>query len=118
MQRLFAGTQWDRPPTCDRCGRPEAECDCPPMVVEPTRTPPQSQTARIRLERRPKGKSVTTINNLSAEGNDLDALTATLKAKCGSGGTLKEGVIEIQGDQLAKVEATLKDIGYQVKRTS
>jgi translation initiation factor 1 len=59
---------------------------------------------------------VTTVANLDPQGNDLEALTATLKTKCGCGGTLKEGVIEIQGDQLKTVESVLAGIGYKVKR--
>jgi translation initiation factor 1 len=116
MGRLFAGTPWDRPPTCDRCGKLEAECKCPPPVVEPTRLPPETQTARLRLEKRPKGKHVTTLSGLDPEGNDLIDLAARLKAKCGSGGTLKDGVIELQGDHLANADAALKAIGYKTKR--
>ena len=116
MSRLFAGTPWDRPPTCDRCGKPESECACPPPVVEPTRIPPETQTARLRVEKRPKGKVVTVVANLDPEGNDLASLAATLKAKCGTGGTLKDGVIELQGDHVAKAEAALAGIGYKVRR--
>ncbi len=116
MGRLFAGTAWDRPPTCDRCGKPEGECSCPPAVVETVRTPPGTQTARLRMEKRPKGKVVTTVTNLDPEGNDLIALAATLKAKCGTGGTVKDHAIELQGDHLAKAEAALLAIGYKVRR--
>ena len=116
MGRLFAGTPWDRPPTCDRCGRPESECTCPPPVVEPTRLPPELQTARLRLEKRPKGRHVTTVSGLDPAGNDLPELSAQLKAKCGTGGTLKDGVIELQGDHLAAAEASLKAIGYKTRR--
>src|SRR4051794_38857585 len=100
MQRLFAGTPFDRPPTCERCGRPESECECPPPTVEPVRIPPETQTARVRLEKRAKGKVVTVVANLPAEGNDLPGLAAHLKAKCGSGGTVKDDLVEIQGDHV------------------
>ena len=116
MGRLFAGTPWDRPPTGDRCGKLESECACPPPVVEPKRIPPGSQTARLRLEKRPKGKHVTTISGLDPGGNDLVDLAATLKAKCGTGGTLKDGTIELQGDHLASAESALKAIGYRTRR--
>lgn len=115
MQRLFAGTPWDRPPTCDRCGRPEAECTCPPPTVEPKRIPPESQTARIRREKRAKGKLVTVVSNLDPEGNDLPALAAQLKARCGAGGTVKDGRIEIQGDHIAPVEDALRALGYKTR---
>ena len=116
MGRLFAGTPWDRPPTCERCGKLEAECDCPTPAVEPIRLPPGSQTARLRLEKRPKGKVVTVVGNLGPEGNDLDDLAARLKARCGSGGTVKDGRIELQGDHLTVVEAALQALGYKTKR--
>jgi translation initiation factor 1 len=95
----------------------EAECSCPPLVIEPPRLPPESQTARLRLEKRPKGKVVTVVSALDPDGNDLPALTASLKASCGTGGTLKEGRIELQGDHLQAVERALEAIGYNTKRT-
>ncbi|MDX2036246.1 MAG: translation initiation factor [Isosphaeraceae bacterium] len=116
MQRLFSGTKWDRPPVCERCGLLESECKCPPPVVEPTRIPPENQTARIRVEKRAKGKIVTTVSGLDADGNDLPALAATLKTKCGAGGSLVEGVVEIQGNHLDRIAAVLAEIGYKVKR--
>src|SRR5258708_18495761 len=73
LGRLFAGTPFDRPPTCDRCGKLESECACPPLVVEPVRLAPETQTARLKLERRPKGKVVTVVGGLDPEGNDLEA---------------------------------------------
>lgn len=116
MTRLFAGTPWDRPPACERCGQPETHCQCPPLVEEPKRIPPNEQTARLRLEKRPKGKVVTVISSLDPEGNDLAELTSRLKARCGSGGTLKEGRIELQGRHLDAAEAELRAIGYQTMR--
>jgi translation initiation factor 1 len=116
MQRLFAGTPFDRPPTCERCGLLESECQCPPPVVEPVRIAPETQTARVRLEKRARGKVVTVVANLPAEGNDLPGLAAQLKVKCGSGGTVKDGLVEIQGDHVATVESALKAIGYRTKR--
>lgn len=117
MQRLFSGTQWDRPPTCERCGRPEAECACPPPPpAAPVRLAPETQTARLTLEKRAKGKLVTVIGGLDPEGNDLAALATTLKARCGAGGTVKGGAIELQGDHLAAAEKALQAIGYRTKR--
>jgi translation initiation factor 1 len=114
--RLFAGTKWDRPPTCERCGQFESECTCPPPSVEPVRLDPASQTARLRLDRRARGKVVTVVADLDSAGNDLPTLAAQLKAKCGAGGTVKDGLIELQGDQLSAVEAALKAIGYKTRR--
>ena len=94
----------------------ESECQCPPPVQEPVRIPPEKQTARLKLEKRPKGKMVTVVANLDPEGNDLDALAAQLKTRCGSGGTVKDGRIEIQGDQRERIVAELEKLGYKVKR--
>jgi translation initiation factor 1 len=116
MSRLFAGTPWDRPPTCDRCGKPETECSCPPSVETPIRLDPATQTARVRLEKRPRGKLVTLVANLDPAGNDLPALAAQLKSKCGTGGTVKEGVIELQGDHAATAVELLATLGYKTRR--
>ncbi len=114
MSRLFSGTKWDRPPTCERCGRLESECACPPPPPpEPVRFAPHSQTAKITLEKRAKGKIVTVIANLDPAGNDLSALAATLKAKCGAGGTVKDDRIELQGDHLSGADAVLSSMGYK-----
>lgn len=72
--------------------------------------------ARLRLERRPKGKVVTIVSGLDPIGNDLDDLAGRLKARCGAGGTVKEGQIEIQGDHLTAAEAALRAVGYQTRR--
>jgi translation initiation factor 1 len=116
MGRLFAGTSWDRPPNCDRCGKLERECTCAPAVVEPELIPPELQTARLRLEKRPNGKHVTTVSGLDPEGNDLAALAARLKDRCGTGGTVKNGVIELQGDHLVAAESVLGELGYRTRR--
>ncbi|HEU5115609.1 MAG TPA: translation initiation factor [Isosphaeraceae bacterium] len=117
MGRLFAGTPWDRPTKCDRCGMLEEECACPPPPdPTPERIPPEKQTARVRVEKRPKGKMVTRVENLDPVGNDLTGLAAWLKTKCGSGGTVKDGAIEIQGSHQATVSAELERIGYKVRK--
>ncbi len=117
MGRLFAGTPWDRPPRCERCGALESECTCPPEApAKPERIAPEKQTARVRMEKRPKGKVVTKVENLDPEGNDLVDLAARLKTRCGSGGTVKEGAIEIQGSHREAVEAELQKIGYKVRK--
>ena len=59
---------------------------------------------------------MTAVNGLDPEGNDLDNLAAKLKAHCGTGGTVKDGSIELQGDHMAAAEAALKGFGYKVKK--
>jgi translation initiation factor 1 len=111
--RLFEGTPWDRPPRCERCGKLEAECKCPPEP--PPQIPPEKQTARLTVEKRKKGKVVTVIRGLPELGNDLPELLTRLKSLCGAGGTLQEESLEIQGDHLERVRAELTKIGFKVK---
>ncbi len=110
--RLFEGTEFDIPPQCDLCGKLEADCDCPPPT-EPE-VPPEKQRLRIQVEKRKKGKLVTVVRDL-APSNDHSQLLKDLKNHCGSGGTIKDHVIEIQGDHLDRVRAFLKDRGFRIK---
>ena len=112
--RLFAGTKFDQPPKCDRCGKLEAECVCPPLTTQ--QIPPGSQVARLSVEKRKKGKLVTVIRGITAGGNDLSALLSRLKSQCGAGGTLQEDSLEIQGDHLERIGIALRELGYQVRR--
>jgi len=113
--RLFEGTQFDRPPTCDRCEKLESDCDCPPP--EPEAIPPEKQTAKIQVEKRKKGKVVTVIRGLNEghPGNHLTDLLTRLKNACGAGGTIQESAIEIQGNHLERLKKLLKEIGYKVR---
>ena len=111
--RLFAGTEFDRPPRCERCDQLESECRCPPP--EPVRIPPGKQTARISIESRKNGKRVTVVRGLSSGGNDLPALLKRLKTVCGAGGMLDGDLLEIQGEQIERVQSVLRAVGYQVK---
>ena len=111
--RLFAGTPFDRPTKCDRCGALETECDCPP--VRPAALAAGSQTAVLRVEKRKRGKIVTVIAGLTAAQPDLADLLSQLKTVCGAGGTLKEGVLEVQGDHLDRLRETLGRLGYKVR---
>jgi translation initiation factor 1 len=79
------------------------------------RTPPEQQTARLVIESRKRGKSVTLIAGLSAVGNDLPDLLTQLKTACGAGGTLKEETLEIQGTHLERVRELLSSMGYKTK---
>lgn len=111
--RLFEGTPFDRPPRCETCGELEAECRCPPPAV--VEVPPDKQTLRLAVENRKKGKQVTAIRGLQLSPAGLAALLTQLKSAIGAGGTIDEGVIEIQGDQLDRVRARLQALGYRVK---
>ena len=78
--------------------------------------PPQQQTAYLHRESKGRGgKAVTVVRNLTLSETDMKALAKKLKAICGSGGTVKEGVIEIQGEHREKIAETLQKLGYKVK---
>ena len=78
--------------------------------------PPTQQTAVIqRTSKGRGGKVVTLISNLHLSPDDHKALTKHLKQTCGSGGTSKDGVIEIQGDHRETIAAVLQHLGYQTK---
>lgn len=78
--------------------------------------PPQQQTAYLHRDSKGRGgKGVTLVKNLVLTEADLNALARTLKQAVGSGGTVKEGVIEIQGEQREKVADALRKLGYRVK---
>ncbi len=109
--RLFEGTPFDRPPRCERCDQLEEECTCEPLPQH--RKPPEKQTARLVVEKRKRGKSVTVVRGLA--DSDLPWLLKQLKAACGAGGAVKEDVLEIQGAQLERVRDVLAKIGYRVK---
>ena len=112
--RLFAGTPFDRPPKCERCGQLEADCMCPKQPA--AWISPEKQTARLAVEKRKKGKVVTVIRGLAAEANDLPALLSKLKSQCGAGGTIDGDTVELQGDHVERIAALLTEIGYRVRR--
>jgi predicted translation initiation factor SUI1 len=63
-----------------------------------------------------RGKGVTTVFDVPLGENGVKELAATLKQRCGTGGTVKDGRIEIQGDQRERIVAELEKLGYKVKR--
>ena len=71
---------------------------------------------RIRRETKGrKGKGVTTISGIGLAEAELKTLAKQLKQKCSTGGTVKDGVIEIQGDHRDKLKAELEKLGHNVK---
>ncbi len=61
------------------------------------------------------GKWVVVIRNLQLTPEDMKTLAKNLKQACGTGGTIKDGAIEIQGDQREAVAAALQKAGYKIK---
>jgi translation initiation factor 1 len=78
--------------------------------------PPSGGGVRLRLDRRASDRVVTTISGLRGSERELEALLQELKGASGSGGTLKHGVVELQGDQRDKVARLLSARGIQSKR--
>ncbi|MDT8423626.1 MAG: stress response translation initiation inhibitor YciH [Desulfuromonadales bacterium] len=79
-------------------------------------TVPNDGIVRIGRETKGrKGKGVTLVYGVPLSGEELKQLAKELKQKCGSGGTLKDGVIEIQGDHRAVLQAELVKKGWSVK---
>lgn len=78
--------------------------------------PPQQQIAYLHRESKGRGgKGVSLVKNLTLNEKDMKDLAKRLKQACGSGGTVKNGVIEIQGEHREKMAETLKSLGYKVK---
>jgi translation initiation factor 1 len=78
--------------------------------------PPQQQTVYLHRETKGRGgKPVTLLKNLVLSENDLKALAKQLKQTSGSGGTVKDGQIEIQGEHREKIAHLLRELGYKVK---
>lgn len=79
--------------------------------------PKEKQKLRVKLDTKQRaGKVVTLVEGFSGTEEDLEALGKQLKTKCGTGGSVKDGLIMIQGDYREKVLAWLKDWGYTMAK--
>lgn len=77
----------------------------------------EQQTLKVLIDRKQrKGKEVTLVVGFIGSDDDLKKLGKSLKSKCGVGGTIKEGIIIIQGNHRDKIMDLLKSDGYKVKR--
>ena len=114
MSGLFSGTKWQRPVTCERCEKPLAECACPRDAAGNICLP-KDQPARVSRERRGGGKTVTVVTGLDPKATDAAEMLKRFKAELGTGGTVADGRIELQGDHREKVLAALKALGYPAK---
>lgn len=99
---------------CPKCERPVTACVC----RQKQKTAVSTGDGIVRLRRETggrKGKTVTTITGVPLAENALKELATALKKRCGSGGGVKEGVIEIQGDHRDLLQQELEKQGFKVK---
>lgn len=99
---------------CPACRRPLAQCSC--RAAAP---PGSGGDGIVRVLRETKGrggKAVTVVRGAPGDAAALARLGQELKTACGSGGTVKDGTIEVQGDHVEKVVAWLQQRGLKVKR--
>jgi translation initiation factor 1 len=99
---------------CPNCRRAVKDCVCPKGA------PGAAKPGAVRVGREVKGragKGVTTVTGLPLAPADLEALATGLKKRCGSGGTVRDGLIEIQGDHRETIVAELVKLGWPAKKS-
>lgn len=99
---------------CPNCLRPVAQCVCKKGTPGKTASDGIVRVSRETAGR--KGKGVTVISGLGLSESDLQALATELKKKCGSGGAVEAGRIEIQGDHRDRLVEELTKRGWKAKR--
>lgn len=90
---------------CPKCGLPSELCICEEIAKE-------EQQIQVYVEKRAYGKPMTIVEGIDAKDIDVEDLTKELKSKCACGGTVKNGHIELQGDQAKKVKDILVEKGF------
>lgn len=98
---------------CPACRQPLAQCRCGKAALAPAAGP-------VRVSREMKGrggKTVTVVRGLPLDGAALAELGKQLRTACGAGGTVKDGILEVQGDHAERVMAWLAARGFQPKRS-
>ena len=102
----------DRGRLCPDCGVVKADCRC--RLIQPAQT--GDGVVRIRKETKGRGgKAVTVVTGLPGSAEELKARAKMLKQRCGVGGAIKDGNIEIQGDQRTIIKGVLEADGLTVK---
>lgn len=105
---------------CPECGRPVAACACPKKQKGKLgkQTKNSANTGIVRIQREVKGrkgKTVTAVIGIPLGGEELQQFAKTLKQRCGAGGSIKDGVIIIQGDHRQILLAEIQKHGYTAK---
>jgi translation initiation factor 1 len=117
MKKAFSGTglvySTDSGRMCPHCRQPASACIC--KLAKPLAK--SDGVARVSRSTKGRGgKTVTLVTGLALDGPALIQLGKQLKAACGSGGTVKDGVIEVQGDHCEQVMQALAKQGFSAKR--
>ena len=101
--------------SCPRCRRALDECRCEQRLAG--KRPGGDGTVRVGRETKGrKGKGVTVIAGIPLGEDELAQLATRLKKRCASGGTVRDGVIEIQGDHRDRLVTELNGLGYRAKK--
>ncbi|MGE3173600.1 MAG: stress response translation initiation inhibitor YciH [Planctomycetota bacterium] len=95
---------------CPRCRKAMAQCRCGEELAPPA----GDGVVRVRREVR-NGKTLTVVLGVPLRKAELQAFGKQLKQRCGTGGTVKDGAIELQGDHREQVVAFLQQQGHTVK---
>ena len=117
-RRLVYDSDAVQPGRCPTCGKRLDRCSCgAARAAAPPGKPlnlPRDGVVRLLRDRKGRGgKTVTVITGLPA--SQLDALVRDLKRLCGTGGTVRDDLVEIQGDHRERLRAELERRGYTVK---
>ena len=106
-----------KPSNQNRIAYQEFNTDISPVIEQDNPDlPPQQQNLRVQATRAGrKGKTVTVITGFQHKPETLTKLLKQLKAKCGSGGTIKHDTLEIQGEHKELLVTLLSKLGYKVK---
>lgn len=100
---------------CPTCRQPISHCTCKAQKAQVM--PPTDGVVRVSLQTKGRGgKSVTLVKGVPLDAAALAVLAKQLRSACGSGGTVKAGVVEVQGDHVATIMAVLQEQSYSVKR--
>ena len=99
---------------CPACRPPLAHCAC---KAQAQAAPAGDGVVRVSRQTKGRGgKSVTVVKGLALDAIALALLGKQLRTQCGSGGTVKDGVIEVQGDHVDTIVAALAKLGHQAKK--